>query len=85
MPGGCAHSWRRRTPKPPVAQSLSFDYALRSSGNFRRPGVVPGGQLVRELLVLFGQGGYVLRYRADADVVAILAVRHGREKGFTVD
>jgi hypothetical protein len=37
---------------------------------------------LRELLVLFGNGGYVLRYRNDADVIAILAVRHGRERGF---
>jgi plasmid stabilization system protein ParE len=43
------------------------------------PGVMPE---LRELLVLFGNGGYVLRYRNDADVIAILAVRHGRERGF---
>ena len=33
----------------------------------------------REWSVAFGTGGYVVLYRFDADVVAILGVRHGRE------
>lgn len=43
------------------------------------PGVTPE---LRELLVVFGHSGYVVPYRNDGNVIAILAVRHGREKGF---
>lgn len=33
----------------------------------------------RELVIDFGQGGYVARYRYDAESVLILSLRHGRE------
>jgi plasmid stabilization system protein ParE len=33
----------------------------------------------REWFVPFGAGGYVTLYRYDGEIVAILAVRHGRE------
>jgi len=33
----------------------------------------------REWFIPFGQSGYVVRYRFDGAVVAILAVRHGKE------
>lgn len=36
----------------------------------------------REWLIRFGDGGYVALYRYEFDVVAILAVRHGREAGY---
>jgi len=36
----------------------------------------------RELLIAFGHGGYVARYRYDGGDVEILAVRHYREVGF---
>jgi len=36
----------------------------------------------REWLIDFGDSGYVVRYRIDGDVVAILAVRHQKEDGF---
>jgi plasmid stabilization system protein ParE len=38
----------------------------------------------REWLIDFGDSGYVVRYRVDADaeVVMILAVRHQKEAGF---
>ena len=35
----------------------------------------------REWLVDFGASGYVVRYRIDADAVALLAVRHQKEVG----
>jgi plasmid stabilization system protein ParE len=34
---------------------------------------------VRELVIEFGQHGYVARYRFDAESVVILGIRHGRE------
>jgi len=36
----------------------------------------------RELLIAFGHGGYVARYRYDGTDVRVLAVRHYREVGF---
>lgn len=35
----------------------------------------------RELLIDFGDSGYVALYRYEADNVVILALRHGREAG----
>ena len=39
----------------------------------------------RELLIPFGNSGYVARYSLDGRTVIILAVRHAREAGYTVD
>jgi plasmid stabilization system protein ParE len=36
----------------------------------------------RELVIEFGQGAYVARYRFTAEWVIVLAVRHGREVGY---
>jgi plasmid stabilization system protein ParE len=36
----------------------------------------------REWFVRFGDSGYVVRYRYDGELVAILAVRHGKEAGY---
>ena len=36
----------------------------------------------RELLVPFGESGYVLLYRIEKDMVYILAIRHQREVGY---
>lgn len=36
----------------------------------------------REWFVQFGDSGYVVLYRYDGELVAILAVRHGREAGY---
>lgn len=36
----------------------------------------------REWIIDFGDSGFVARYRVEADVVVILAVRHQREAGF---
>jgi plasmid stabilization system protein ParE len=36
----------------------------------------------RELIIEFGQGGYIARYRFDAEWVVVLAIRHGREAGY---
>jgi plasmid stabilization system protein ParE len=37
---------------------------------------------VRELVIEFGQGAYILRYRYDGERVFVLAIRHGRETGY---
>ena len=37
---------------------------------------------IREWFISFGQDGYVVRYGLDADILTILAVRHGREAGY---
>lgn len=36
----------------------------------------------RELVIEFGQGGYVVRYRFDAEGVVILSIRDGRENEY---
>jgi plasmid stabilization system protein ParE len=36
----------------------------------------------REWFIPFGASGYVALYRYDGELVAILAVRHGREAGY---
>jgi len=36
----------------------------------------------RELVIEFGQGAYIARYRFDSDWVVVIAVRHGREAGY---
>lgn len=46
-----------------------------------RPSVIPG---LRELIVPFGQSGYVVQYsyRALANAVYVFRIRHGREDWF---
>jgi plasmid stabilization system protein ParE len=54
---------------------------LGSSPEIGRPAdEMPPG--FRERVIQFGDGGYVALYRYDGNVVAILAVRHGREAGY---
>ena len=36
----------------------------------------------REWLISFGQSGYLVLYRIDAEAVILLALRHGREAGY---
>lgn len=36
----------------------------------------------REWIIDFGDSGYIVRYRLDADDVTILAVRHQKEAGY---
>jgi len=36
----------------------------------------------RDWFIPFGQNGYVVRYRFDGSLVAVLAVRHGKEAAF---
>lgn len=36
----------------------------------------------REWLIDFSDSGYVVRYRIDADLVVVLAVRHQKEAGY---
>ena len=36
----------------------------------------------RDLLIDFGNSGYIARYRLDGDTVVVLAIRHQREAGF---
>lgn len=36
----------------------------------------------RELLIDFGDSGYIVLYRYDVDLVSVLAVRHQKESGY---
>ncbi|MFO1159821.1 MAG: type II toxin-antitoxin system RelE/ParE family toxin [Reyranellaceae bacterium] len=40
---------------------------------------------LREFSIPFGSAGYLARYRLDGDLIIVLAVRHAREAGYTVD
>ena len=46
-----------------------------------RPTTLSEGAM-REAVVSFGRGGYVVLYRADGDAIYLLSVRHGREAGY---
>lgn len=37
----------------------------------------------RDLVIPFGSAGYLLRYRIQGDVLYIVALRHGKEAGYT--
>jgi plasmid stabilization system protein ParE len=37
---------------------------------------------VRELVIPFGKGAYVVRYRIDGKHIVLASIRHGREDGF---
>jgi plasmid stabilization system protein ParE len=56
---------------------------LAANPNIGRP-VEPPYAKLREWLIRFGDSGYVLLYRHEYDVVAILAIRHMREAGYRV-
>ena len=36
----------------------------------------------RERVIPFGDGGYVVLYRYDGELIALLAIRHAREAGY---
>lgn len=38
--------------------------------------------LFRELLIPFGNGNYILRYREESNRVVVVRVRHSKEEGF---
>ncbi len=38
----------------------------------------------RELVINFGDSGYLARYRVDGDSVIVLAIRHQKEVGFAM-
>lgn len=75
------------TPKNPSAARRAGEAILTG---VRTLGLHPHmGRLVedlpeqyREWLIEFGESGYVVRYRLDANTVTILAVRHQKEAMF---
>jgi plasmid stabilization system protein ParE len=59
---------------------------LKLLSRFPRLGPVDSEQPdVRELFIAFGAAGYVARYRVDGRIVVVLAVRHTREAGYSID
>jgi plasmid stabilization system protein ParE len=54
----------------------TFPEAAKPSESFDDPAF-------RELLIGFGQSGYVILYRYESQSVFILAVRHQKEAGYT--
>ena len=74
---------RNRVAARRAGQVIDRQFALlRTSPDIGRPCVdMPG---LRELIVRFGNSGYVALYRHDpaADAVYVLAFRHQREAGY---
>jgi plasmid stabilization system protein ParE len=74
-------------PKNPVAAkraALSIIKAVQVLGQHPQIGR-PAEEMdveYRELLVDFGDSGYIALYRQDGDCVIILSVRHQKEAGF---
>ena len=53
---------------------------LKSNPEVGRP--VEGLTSFRELLIPFGSGNYILRYREESHRVVVVRLRHSKEKGF---
>jgi plasmid stabilization system protein ParE len=68
-----------RNPAAALRAWDALEAATQSLGEFSergRPGSEPG---LRELVVKFGSGAYVVQYRVDAEEVVVSRIFHGRE------
>lgn len=54
---------------------------LADNPEFGRP--IEGFAPFRDLLIPFGSGNYIIRYREDSRRVVIVRVRHSKEEGFS--
>ena len=73
-----------RSKNPPAANRMldTFEHALnRLADTPRRGRRVPWNTVreIREMVVRFGQGSYVLRYEVTPDLVLVARIWHGRE------
>ena len=74
-------------PKNPVAAKRAAEAIKRQLQILiQQPGIgrpvldLPPG--FRELVIDFGDSGYIARYHVSPDLVAVLAIRHQREVGY---
>jgi len=68
-----------RSPAAALRAFETLEAAIRSLDEFSergRPGSEPG---LRELIVRFGSGAYVVQCRVDAQEVVVARIFHGRE------
>ena len=68
-----------KSPKAALRAADTLEAAIASLDEFSergRPGPEPN---LRELIVPFGAGAYVIRYRVDPKTVVIARIFHGRE------
>lgn len=68
-----------RSPAAALRAYDTLEAAIRSLDEFSergRPGPEPE---LRELIVRFGQGAYVVQYRVDPTTVIVARIFHGRE------
>ena len=61
------------------AISAAFDTIQAAPGVGRRYWAAPAGTEVRERVVRFGQGAYIVRYAVEPEAVTILRIHHARE------
>lgn len=69
----------KRSPSAALRAADALEAAIFSLDEFSergRPGPEPG---LRELIVPFGDGAYVVRYRVDPHAVVVAQIFHGRE------
>lgn len=66
---------------PPALRDVERLKALTAHPEAGRP-IEDRPPEFREWQIPFGDGGYIVLYRYDGALVAILAVRHGREAGY---
>ena len=68
-----------KNPNAAMRAADTLDLAMLSLAEFSergRPGSEPN---LRELIVPFGSGAYVVQYRVDHDAVVVARIFHGRE------
>ena len=65
-----------------VARIMSVTNLLEQQPYIGRP-IEDLPDQYRELVVMFGGSGYMMRYRIEADVIAVLAIRHQREASYS--
>jgi plasmid stabilization system protein ParE len=68
-----------RYPAAALRAYDTLDAAIRSLDEFSERGRPGAGQDLRELIVPFGSGGYVVQYRVDRTEVIVARIFHGRE------
>lgn len=79
----CRHFLNEKSPQAAMraAQAIERQFArLETEPEIGRP--YDDWPVLRELIIPFGDSGYVAFYRHDADTVYLLAFRHQKEAGY---
>ena len=69
-----------KSPRAWKAAVSAISDRMKSLGRLSERGHLSVDGNVREMLIRFGQAGYVLQYRVTADTVLVLRIFHSREE-----